>query len=49
MMDANFRLKLKDRGIVDKVIAPGWAYFVREDAYLDVVKNARVEDEVRSL
>ena len=28
MLDANFRLKLKDRGFKDMELAPGWAYFV---------------------
>ncbi|THH18698.1 hypothetical protein EUX98_g8912 [Antrodiella citrinella] len=30
MLDANFKLRSKDRGIVDVELAPGWAYYVNE-------------------
>jgi hypothetical protein len=29
-VDANFKLKGKDRGLKDVELMPGWAYFVRE-------------------
>lgn len=45
-IDANFRLKLKDRQIADVEIAPGWAYFVREDDYQRVITATVNEDEV---
>ena len=32
-VDANFKLKGKDRGINDLELAPGWASFVEEDRY----------------
>ncbi|THH16521.1 hypothetical protein EUX98_g9291 [Antrodiella citrinella] len=33
MIDANFKLKLKDKGIRDLELAPGWAYYVNEDSF----------------
>ncbi|THH18836.1 hypothetical protein EUX98_g8889 [Antrodiella citrinella] len=33
MVDANFKLKLKDRGIQDIELAPGWAYYVNESKF----------------
>ena len=47
MVDANFKLKLKDKGISDQHLAPGWAYFVDDEkfqAYLD--KNSGQQTEV---
>lgn len=33
-IDANFRLKSKDRGVKnDALLGPGWAYFVEPNAY----------------
>jgi hypothetical protein len=32
-VDANFKLKRKNRGINDPELAPGWASFVEEGAY----------------
>lgn len=46
-MDANFKLKLKDRGLKDIELAPGWAYFVEEEAYQTVVKSLSDDSEVR--
>ncbi|PIL23576.1 hypothetical protein GSI_14889 [Ganoderma sinense ZZ0214-1] len=34
MMDANFHARCKDRGFDDVELAPGWAYYVEETAYL---------------
>ena len=33
MVDANFKLKSKDKGISDIHLSPGWAYFVHEDRF----------------
>lgn len=38
-IDANFRLKLKDRSVDDLEFGPGWAYFVNEDHYQAEIKN----------
>ncbi|KAI0042927.1 hypothetical protein FA95DRAFT_1575419 [Auriscalpium vulgare] len=38
-VDANFRLKLKDRGLRDIELMPGWAYYVEESAYQRLIKN----------
>ena len=39
-VDANFRLKLKDRGVMDPEFGPGWAYFVKDDKYkAEIVKH----------
>ncbi|KAI0047219.1 hypothetical protein FA95DRAFT_1465725, partial [Auriscalpium vulgare] len=38
-VDANFRLKLKDRNLRDLELAPGWAYYVEETAYQHHLKN----------
>ncbi len=46
VIDANFRLKLKDRQIDDVEIAPGWAYFVHEDDYQRVITATVNKDEV---
>ncbi|KAH8089855.1 hypothetical protein BXZ70DRAFT_909950 [Cristinia sonorae] len=34
MVDANFRLRCKDRGLDDVELGSGWAFFVEENAYL---------------
>ena len=47
-MDANFRLKLKDRGVKgDSELGPGWAYFVNNTAYMSELKNHADIIEVR--
>lgn len=48
-IDANFRLKSKDRGISDdEPLGPGWAYRVEEKAYKAEIKLEKhnVEPEV---
>lgn len=45
--DANFRLKLKERGIVDPEFGPGWAYFVNDSAYKAEIKKHKQPVEVR--
>ena len=47
MMDANFRARCKDRGFDDIELAPGWAYYVEEQAYLaHVTMRANEKDLV---
>jgi len=45
-MDANFKLKCKDRGINDVELAPGWAYFVEQNCYMAHLKDHVDEPEV---
>ena len=46
-MDANFRLKLRDRGIKnDPELGPGWAYFVNETEYQKVMATFGDQTEV---
>lgn len=44
-VDANFRLKLKDRQINDPELGSGWAYFVENSAYTHHVKENLYEEE----
>lgn len=44
--DANFRLKLKNRGIKDPELGSGWAYFVESTAYETHIRNSTDGDEV---
>lgn len=46
-VDANFKLKRKNRGIEDLELAPGWASFVEESRYQDYIKNYVDQPEVR--
>jgi hypothetical protein len=48
-VDANFKLKGKDRGISDPELAPGWASFVEEAGYQEHIKNYVDQPEVRNL
>ncbi|KAI0054927.1 hypothetical protein BV25DRAFT_1922257 [Artomyces pyxidatus] len=43
-IDANFKLKLKNRGLDDVQLAPGWAYFVDEKPYQEHI--AQYKDQV---
>ena len=45
-VDGNFKLQLKDRGITDPELAPGWAYFVEEEKYQDFIKDFVDQPEV---
>lgn len=46
-MDANFRLKLRDRGIKnDNALGPGWAYFVENDEYQKIMSTFGDQKEV---
>lgn len=46
MLDANFRLKLKDRGFKDVELAPGWAYFVEDSKYSQFIEGMGEQQEV---
>jgi hypothetical protein len=46
-MDANFKLKGKDRGIKDPELAPGWVSFVEETRFQKHIKNSVEQPEVR--
>jgi hypothetical protein len=47
-MDANFRLRSKLRGVVNKnhTLGPGWSYFVNNGPYSDFIKDYVDEEEV---
>lgn len=45
-IDANFRLKLKDRGIKDPELGSGWAYFVETDPYMGHLDTCEEQAEV---
>jgi hypothetical protein len=45
-VDANFKLRQKNRGITDLELAPGWAYFVKQDRYLAFIKDYADQPEV---
>lgn len=45
-VDVNFRSGLKDKGIHDPELAPGWAYFVEESRYQAHLKNHLDQEEV---
>lgn len=46
-VDANFKLKGKERGLTDIELGPGWASFVAEDGYQVYISNYEDEGEVR--
>ncbi|TDL13533.1 hypothetical protein BD410DRAFT_735251, partial [Rickenella mellea] len=45
-VDANFRLKLKDRGFRDPELGSGWSYFVESDAYLAHLADCPDQEEI---
>ena len=45
-VNGNFKLRLKDRGITDPELAPGWAYFVEEENYQEFIKDYIDQPEV---
>lgn len=46
-MDANFRLKLRQRGIKnDPELGPGWAYFVEDSHYKSTMETFGDQEEV---
>lgn len=49
-MDANFRLKLRNRGIRnDPELGLGWGYFVNDLDYQTVMATFGDQEEVRSI
>ena len=46
MMDANFKLKGKNRGLKDVELMPGWGPYVEETAYQNFIANYVDEPEV---
>ena len=48
VIDANFKLKRKNRDTKDISLTPGWAYFVNPDIYNVHIANYQDEPEVRS-
>ncbi|KAI0061776.1 hypothetical protein BV25DRAFT_1804969, partial [Artomyces pyxidatus] len=46
-VDANFKLKLKNRGLSDVELSPGWAYFVNSTEYAEYLKDYVDEPEVK--
>jgi hypothetical protein len=47
-IDANFRLKLKEKGIInDPPLGDGWAHWVKSEPYLEYVKKYGHQVEVR--
>ena len=47
-VDANFKLRLKDRGARDVYLGPGWAYVVEETKYKEHIKKFANTKEVCS-
>ncbi|KAI0067061.1 hypothetical protein BV25DRAFT_1912397 [Artomyces pyxidatus] len=47
-MDANFKLKLKNRGLDDVELAPGWAYFVPKKPYQEHIDKHKDEVEMKA-
>lgn len=45
-VDANFRLKLKNRGVSDPEIGSGWSYFVESQQYSKHISRNHIETEV---
>lgn len=45
-VDANFRLKLKNREISDPETGSGWSYFVENERYGKHVSRKAIEEEV---
>lgn len=45
-VDANFKLRLKNRKINDPELGPGWSYFVEDSAYTHHVANKQYDKEV---
>jgi hypothetical protein len=47
-IDANFRLKLKARGVNDPELGSGWAYFVEQIEYAEHIKKFFDQKEVET-
>ncbi|KAI0073201.1 hypothetical protein K474DRAFT_1722408 [Panus rudis PR-1116 ss-1] len=48
MLDANFRMRCKDRGLEDQSLSPGWAYVVENNKYIAHMEKFATEDEVNT-
>jgi hypothetical protein len=48
-IDANFRLSLKDKGLTDIELGPGWAYQVEETRFQTHVANMLDQKEVQRI
>ena len=48
MLDANFRLKLKQRNLIDPPLGGGLAYYVDKDSYMSYVNSQGAQTEVRA-
>ncbi|KAI0684251.1 hypothetical protein BC835DRAFT_1409185 [Cytidiella melzeri] len=48
MLDANFRLKLKDRSFKDVELSAGWGYFVEDSKYQSFIGQMGQQQEVNS-
>ncbi|KAI0037287.1 hypothetical protein FA95DRAFT_1475383, partial [Auriscalpium vulgare] len=46
-VDANFKLKLKNRGLADVALAPGWAYFVENGPYKEHIEKYVDQEEMK--
>ncbi len=46
MLDANFRLKLKQRNLSDPPLAVDLAYYVENEPYMDHIKASGEQTEV---
>ncbi|KAI0039987.1 hypothetical protein FA95DRAFT_1503469 [Auriscalpium vulgare] len=46
-IDANFKLKSKNRGLKDVDMAPGWSYFVENESYQEHVRTYIDQDEMK--
>ena len=49
MLDGNFRMKCKERNLVDPSLASGLSYFVREDPYKEYLEGCGPQKEVCQL
>ncbi|PPQ80537.1 hypothetical protein CVT24_002657 [Panaeolus cyanescens] len=47
-VDANFKLKGKDKGLEDVELGPGWGAFVEENQYQDYISNYEAEPEINT-
>ena len=46
MLDANFRAKLKDRGLEDYELSPGWSYYVENGKFKTHVRAIGSQTDV---
>lgn len=46
-VDANFRMKQKEKGLGSSVLGPGWGYFVDPDRLTSELKRVEVDAEIK--